>query len=80
MYDPEQHRLFDIFRLFEKHECYKQIPYLSFKPFDFSLNFCQSIIVFRLVKLPSSKTTCQRVVPKIDFKYAAYQTSLAGIL
>ena len=41
IYHEPEHRLFDIFRLFEKHECYKQVPYLSFKPFDVSLYFAR---------------------------------------
>ena len=40
LYEPEQRLYvynFYIFRLFEKHECCKQIPYLSLKQFDISL-------------------------------------------
>ena len=40
-YEPVQPRLFDLFRLFEKHECYRQVPYLSLKPFDVGLYFAR---------------------------------------
>ena len=41
--------------------------------------FCRGIIVFRLVKITSSRTSCQRVFKKIDFKYATCNASSAGI-